>query len=194
MTRRQQSTLAAAILLLFSTNGFSQSAPPPPAEFYKEVRAFKLRSAPVHLDHFVVKHDRVEMEFNGDFFLEEPIAGHTYGAVFFGQGTVKSAPSSDFEKESVQRFLKTDTIQADFYRAVLRFTDGTLDPLPAGARDGAAGQSDQAHRMAGELDEHMLRQVGLNLSARLVAAVFNHDQPGVFLPSSRATSSASSIC
>ncbi|MBZ5597075.1 MAG: hypothetical protein LAN83_02025 [Acidobacteriia bacterium] len=102
-----------------------------------------------------------------------------YGAVFIGQGRVMVEPYSSFEKESVQRFLKSDRVDLNFTTAVLRFTDDTYDLLAKLGRANG-GVPPEAQKLAAELDPRLVRETGLNLSARILSAIVNGDQPGVF--------------
>jgi hypothetical protein len=123
--------------------------------------------------------DRLHIEWTGDFYPEVPIDGKVYGAVFVGQGRLKVEPSTLFEKQSVQRFLKADSVDVDFTSAVLRFTDDTgtlIEKLGALT----AGQPQESQKLASQIDGAIVRETGLNLSGRILSAIFNQDNPGVF--------------
>ena len=152
---------------------------PAPMLLYTQLRAFPLSGERVSVDHLATKRDRISLEWSGDFYPAAPIAGKVYGAVFIGQGRVMVEPYSSFEKESVQRFLKSDRVDLNFTTAVLRFTDDTYDLLAKLGRANG-GVPPEAQKLAAELDPRLVRETGLNLSARILSAIVNGDQPGVF--------------
>jgi hypothetical protein len=83
------------------------------------------------------------------------------------------------EKESVKRFLRQEIVDATFTRAVLRFTDDTFSKF-ATQPSGSLAPPANAQSLATKLNEELLRETGLNLSARLLSAIQNQDTPGVF--------------
>jgi hypothetical protein len=163
--------------LLIGIAGFSQSLPS--VEFYQQLRAFTVSNQVLHVENFTLKRDRLEMTFTGQFFLQAPIAGKIYGAVFSGTGRFRSEPWSTYEKESVRKFLKADVIDTDFSKAILRFTDDTLEMMTKNASKGERAWP-EAQRIADELESRLLKEQGLNLSARITLALALNDQPGVF--------------
>ncbi len=150
-----------------------------PMAFYNKLRAFDLSGNVVQVENFQLQKDRVEMTFTGEFYLAEPIAGEVYGAVFVGKGHLSTEPWSLFEKENVKRFLKAETVEATFSKAVLRFTDDTYKRLAQNPPITGTARP-QAQKLAVKLEQHLVRETGLNLSARLLVAVMNHDDPGAF--------------
>lgn len=150
-----------------------------PMALYEKLRAFELSSETLPVENLALKRDRIEMTFTGEFYFANPIAGRVHGAVFLGKGALRVEPWSVFEKENVQRFLKSDLVEATFSHAVLRFTDDTYERLVTSAPvEGTARE--RAQKLAAELEQRLLRETGLNLSARLALAVINQEQPGVF--------------
>jgi hypothetical protein len=156
---------------------------------YQQIKAFALTGGTSDVSNFVLKRDRMEMTFNGTFFFGVPVNGHVTGAVFVGQGTVHAdAPPSpgDFEKDSMRRLLGADVLESDFKTVVLRMTDDTFDviksamaPRTVGAPAGASAQAD-AQSLAAKFEPRLLRETGLNLSARLATSILNNETPGVF--------------
>jgi len=170
--------LLVALGTLATPAGAAAGNPLPPMELYAQLRAFRLSNETLHADHIAMKRDRIALEWTGDFHLEAPVGGKIYGAVFNGQGHLTVEPMNSFEKDNVQRFLKSDRVDVTFSTAVLRFSDDTPELLAKLARGG--GDATAAQKLASELEDHLLRETGLNLSARLLAAIANGDQPGVF--------------
>lgn len=173
-------TLALALTLLSPLNCTAlEPAQTPALELYGQLRAFALSGGHVHADHFSMKRDRIRIEWTGDFYPAAAISGKVYGAVFLGQGRLTADPSTSFEKESVQRFLKADVVDTDFSSAVLRFTDDTA-ALIEKLGGLTPGPSAEAQKLASPLDANLVHETGLNLSARILSAILNQDQPGVF--------------
>jgi hypothetical protein len=126
-----------------------------------------------------MKRDRLTLEWTGDFYLEAPVDGKVYGAVFLGRGKLSDEPTAPFERDSVVRFLKADRVAVDFGAAVLRFSDDTGDLL-AKLPSSVAAAPAEAQKLANELEERHERDTGLNLCARLLSATENGDTPGIF--------------
>ena len=147
---------------------------------YKQLKAFKLSGRAVRLDNFKLERDRIEITLTGTAYFAEPIGGEVYGAVFQGNGQVHHEPLSLFEKENVKRLLKSETVEATFSKAVLRFTDDTHALLAANPSADVATPP-EVQELASKLEERLVRETGLNLSARLLLAIASSDTPGVFL-------------
>jgi hypothetical protein len=157
-------------------------------QVYQQIKAFALTGGTSDVSNFVLKRDRMEMTFNGTFFFAAPVNGHVTGAVFVGQGTVHAdVPAFPvFEKDSVKRLLNADVFDSDFKTAVLRMTDDTFEVIKAAmsprtvGAPASAGASADAQALAAKFEPRLLRDTGLNLSARLAASILNGETPGVF--------------
>ncbi len=164
----------------------AQSAPKPdPSDvstLYAQLKAASLTPEAFTLENFVLQRDRVTMTFtNGTLFLGPAIAGKIRSAVFIGSGTFHAVPpSAEFERDNVRRLLKADDVATDFKTAVLRFADDTADLFPRGARSSTPALQ-QAERLAGDLEPRLLRETGINLSARELEAILNNEPPGFFI-------------
>lgn len=66
---------------------------------------------------------------SGRFALLQEFDGRTPGLVFFGDGEIDFGPTNKIEGDQVKRFFGESRLQRRFSRAVLLFTDGTLDEL-----------------------------------------------------------------
>ena len=146
---------------------------------YRQLRAFELDGQAAKLENFQIKHDSINITLTGTVFFAKPIAGKVYGAVFIGTGRVRSEPVMIFERESIQRFLKSDVIDENFKKAVFRFTDDTYELLAGNNVSQTVAPSD-AKNLASELDQRILHDTGLNLSARMLLAIVGNDTPGFF--------------
>jgi hypothetical protein len=175
--------LITALLCWIATSSHAQAGADlaSPVDAYKQLRAFKLSGKSIRAQDFAMTRDRIKMTFNGTFYFAEPVADGTYGAVFSGKGQLQSEPVGPFERESVKRFLKEPIVQATFTTAVLRFTDNTYKELcgqTAGPADAVAPP--EVSLLNSQFEPRLLKETGLNLSSRMISAIVNHDNPGVF--------------
>ncbi len=171
--------LCVALVATFSAPALQAAEPPAPLALYREVKAFEVAPESLPTEMLVLRRDRVELTFDGEFYFAQPIDGRVYGAVFFGRGSLRLEPHDELEKENVRRLLKSDLVEATFKRAVLRFSDDTFAEIgPGRRRPGRAAE--QARQLAARLEERLLRETGLNLSARLALSVLHDERPGLF--------------
>jgi len=150
-----------------------------PGQLYKDLHAFQLSPNAFAVKDWVLKRDRVVTTFTGIFVAETPVAGGVRGLVFEGEGSLQAAGWSDFEKESIKRFLKTDSVNVNFTHAVLRFTDDSYD-LVAKKGTPLGTQTERFQQLASELEPRLNKETGINLSSRLAGSLLNHETPGVF--------------
>jgi hypothetical protein len=151
-------------------------------ELYSQLKAFSLSGGSAKAEALILKRDRAEMTFDGNFYFASPVEGRVTGAVFIGQGRFRAeVPPSGFEKDNVRRLLGADIVESDFKTAVLRFTDDTFDLIGRNREGGAA--NDQAQKLAAETDLRVLKQTGANLSARVALSILNAETPGFFFAS-----------
>jgi hypothetical protein len=146
---------------------------------YQQLKAFQLDGRAAKLENLQVKRDRIDITLTGTVYLAKPIAGSVCGAVFIGVGRVRSEPSMPFERESIKRFLKKEVIDENFTKAVFRFTDDT-GALLAGNPVSQVVVPADAQKLASELEQHLLHETGLNLSARLLLSISGNESPGFF--------------
>lgn len=106
-----------------------ESIGPPP--LYQQLRDARLESAG-HIRNGTFWVDRVEIELlDGELYLLEPVEGRITGAVFLGDGRVKLAPPDAVEHVQFDKLLDEDTLDEEFERAVLRFSDDSAERLRA---------------------------------------------------------------
>jgi hypothetical protein len=147
---------------------------------YAGLRKFELSGGSARAERALLKRDRVEMVFDGTFYFEAPQAGRVRGAVFLGKGVVKAEPPpSSFERDNLQRMLKADKVQSDFSVAVLRFTDDSVEQLGLHIVPGGSAP-ESAQKAASDLAARLLKELGANLPARMVASILNKEDPGMF--------------
>ena len=177
------SIVFALVSLAWSqTASAQQSASADGIEVYQQLRKFDLGGGSATVSSLVIQEDRAKLTFSsGTFYFETPIGGAVHGAVFIGKGQFQSeVPNSTFERQHVRRMLNAQVVESDFETAVLRFTDNTFEKIRARATLQAA-DAVEAQKLAAEFDRTLLLETGLNVSARMVISIFNHEVPGVFL-------------
>jgi hypothetical protein len=172
--------------MLASLSPVAAQAPQPPdaaTVLYQQLSNSSAISKNAHLENVALQRDRATITFtNGTVYFPEPVAGKIRSAVFIGSGTFHASPPPvAFEQENVRRLLKSDDVSADFKTAVLRFTDDTAgELLKAGFLQGGVA-SEQAVHLAFELGPHLLKETGMNISARQLESILNQETQGVFL-------------
>lgn len=175
---------SAIFLLLLSAAAFALEPTADPAvALYQQLQSSSAFEKSVHLENAVLKRDRVTITFTSGFvYLSPPVAGNVRAAVFVGSGKIEATPPPfPFEQENVRRLLKADNLESDFKTAVLRFTDDTgSDLLKQGFLQGTAAP-EQATRLAAELCPQLLKETGMNISARQLESILNQETPSIFL-------------
>src|SRR5215831_1725536 len=151
------------------------------ASIYQELKEFSLGYASLPANNLVLKKDRATLTFEkGTFYFSSPVAGKMRSAVFIGEGTFHAdVPPSEFEKDNVKRLLKAEDVTSNFKSAVLRFTDDTQSELGQVSVPGTP-PTEEARKLAEELDRRVLEETGANLSARQLISIVNHESPGFF--------------
>jgi hypothetical protein len=168
--------------MVFASNQFAAQETDgiSPAAMYEALKKFELRGA-ASVSNLVLKRDRAEMSFTGDFYFAAPVNGRVTGAVFIGSGTFRApAPPVPYEKQNLIRFLGTEIAESDFRVAVLRFSDDTFELIGKSFTPNITPPGN-AQRIADELEPRMLKETGVNLSARLLLSLANKESPGLFL-------------
>lgn len=151
-----------------------------PLALYHSLDTFSLSGGTAHAENVLLKRDRVEISLEGALYLEAPVDGKIYGAVFIGKGKVHAdVPDSIFEKDNVERMLHADSVDSDFKTAVFRFSDDTLEAMGVKISPNGA-PSPEALKLAAESSPRLLRETGANVPARLAVSILNHESPGVF--------------
>ena len=169
------------ILLLASVSALAQDGTASKdKEIYDQLKAFTLSGNTVPVKNVVLKRVRAQITLDGVVYLSQPVNGVITGAVFIGDGKfVAETPSNDFEKDNVKRLLGTEVIESDFKTAVFRFTDDMVSELGQ-VPTGAGAANDRAQKLARDMDERMLREIGANLPARVAISMLNAEKPGFF--------------
>ncbi|MBV9925815.1 MAG: hypothetical protein JOZ96_12425 [Acidobacteria bacterium] len=185
MTKRTRGNALAlwALLSLFALAPAARAQAPEPAagkEVYERLRALQFTGGRAEVSKLVLKRDRAEMTFDGTFYFAAPVEGRVTCAVFVGEGRFRAGvPPNEFERDNVKRLLGAEAVESDFKTAVLKFTDDTFELVGAGRQEGAAADP-RAEKLAAEADARVLKETGVNLSARLALSLLNGERPGFF--------------
>ena len=149
---------------------------------YQQLRSSSVIEKSTHLENVVLQRDRATINFtNGTIYFPPAAAGKIRSAVFIGSGTFQASPPPvAFEQDNLRRLLKSDDVSTDFKVAVLRFTDDTAELLSQGVLQ-SASPAEQASHLAAELDPRLLKETGVNISARQLESILNQEKPGIFL-------------
>ncbi len=176
-----RSAILVVIALFIVNQGFAQQTGSlENLALYEGLKKFELQGS-ARVEELVLKRDRAEMEFTGDFYFAAPINGRITGAVFIGQGTFRApTPPIKFEEENLIRLIGEDSAESDFRSAVLRFSDDTMDIIGQRIKIDAAVPN-EAVDLAQNLEPRLLKETGANISARLCVSLANHESPGFFM-------------
>jgi hypothetical protein len=176
-------TLVVVCLLALLPSLCAQTSAEPPGVLYQQLQTVAASDKCVQLENTVLKRDRVTLTFtHGIVYFSPAVAGKIRAGVFMGEGHLEAPPPAvDFERDNVRRMLKGDQVSADFKTAVLRFTDDTAEELLKGGFRQAQCGSEQASRLAGELEPRLLKETGMNVSARQLQSILNGENRGFFL-------------
>jgi hypothetical protein len=179
--------ICSEIVLFFTTTisaqaGVTQS--PPGSDLmaaYTALHSFILNGGDAQVSNLVLKRDRAEMIFSGTFYFPKPVLGKVTGAVFIGEGKFRAEPPPNaFEKDNLRRMLNADAVESDFRTAVLRFTDNTFSIIGQ-SHEPTGTAPKEAQDLASEMESRAARETGANFASRLLQALVNAEDPGVFI-------------
>jgi hypothetical protein len=177
--------LGCGCLVITLTASTAQT--PPPANdatlTYQELQTSHALNKSVFLENVDFQRDRVTLHFvNGFLYFPSPVAGKVRSAVFVGSATVKAEPPPvAYERDNFRRLLRANDLSTDFKTAVFRFTDDTIEKLLTQGHPQAAEPPEQAKHLAADLAPRLLEETGMNISARQLGSILNHENPGIFL-------------
>lgn len=175
--------VASVVLLVSSVADGQENLSAKGKAVYDQVKAASLTGGSADVTGLVLKRDRVEMTFTGTFYFSTPVEGRVTTAVFIGTGGFHAeVPPTKFEKDNLKRMLGTDAVDSDFKTAVLRFSDDTFDVIGKTRHEGGAA-SDRAQKLVFDVESHILKETGANLSSRITLSILNNEKPGFFFAS-----------
>ena len=94
-------------------------------------RTMTVKDLSLHFESVFLTFDRGRMVFT------RPVAGVVTGLYYWGEGTIVASPASIIEKQQLNLFTGTPTLNEHFREAYIRFTDGTYDLLMDQAKAGS---------------------------------------------------------
>jgi hypothetical protein len=173
-------SLVTALMLLAAPSQ-AQTSPSEAKEAYSALHQFELNGGSGAVSNLVLKRDRAEMTFTGTFYFPQPVMGKITGAVFIGQGKFRAEPPpSLFERDNLQRMLKTNVVEADFQTAVLRFSDDTHKVIGQ-THEPRGTAPKEAQDLATQFEARMLKESGANIASRLLLSLLHNEAPGFFM-------------
>lgn len=147
---------------------------------YDEIKTLEFDGMTANVTDLVFKRDRVEMKFTGTIHFAKPVNGRVTAAVFNGSGRISAdVPPSQFEKDNLNRLTGSEEFNTNFKTAVLRFSDDSFEVLGKDAKEGTP--SAEAKKDASENEERLIKETGMNVSARLALSILNKEKTGVFI-------------
>ena len=184
-TSARAGCLLVGLLLRSIAFSATQSTPvtDPAVAIYQQLQNSAVIDKSVRLENAVLKRDRVTITFtDGLLYLAAPVSGEVRAAVFIGSGKIQAdLPPVPFEQENFKRLAKADDLSADFRTAALRFTDDTANELLKQGSPQGQIAPEQASHLAAELSPRLLKETGMNISARQLESILNQEAPGLFL-------------
>jgi hypothetical protein len=167
--------LLVSIVLFGSTRTLAQGL-----NTYTEIKALEFEGQQAVVEGLVLKRDRVEMIFTGTIHFAKPVNGKVTAAVFFGDGRISAElPPSKFERDNLKLLTGLEEFDTNFKKAVLRFSDDSFEIL---GKEAAAGDaSTDARKEAVENEEKLIKETGMNVSARLALSMLNKEKTGTFI-------------
>lgn len=132
------------VSILATTRGFAQAPTPSSAE-----SAWNTLLAPAmdstksaHAENVEIVRDRVQILLSdGSIQFARPVNGVVFGAVFHGNGRLKTEPPSSIEAQQLKLFTKSDKLDMEFTDATFSFTDGLFDEVSKQLNWKASGPS-----------------------------------------------------
>jgi len=126
---------------------------------------------------------------SGTWVPLEEVGGAVTGGVFVGAGTVFYSPPSGVEQDQLEKFTDEQTLEEEFERLYLRFSDATAAAIAAGpptvtdetpTRTSVVVRADRdlledAADMHADVRKHFLEEEKVNLEARLFADLIDGD-------------------
>jgi len=172
--------IASVLLLLVASTASAQDATE-----YRDLRASRPDGRRIPVKDLVLERDafRITLQ-SGAVHLLAPVGGHTFGAVFIGQGNYVLNPATSAERRHLQLVSgSTEVLRDQFTKLILLFTDRTAAELETHA-PAASGAADQAATRAYEDYLNRTKNDDLpNLHLRVLADLLNRParNDGVFL-------------
>ena len=145
---------------------------------YTELRNVDLRHAGT-LREVVFRHDRVEFHIaDAQLYLTDPVAGLRTGAVILGKGRVQMTPPHAVERQQMEKYLDTPSLDLEFKKMVLRFGDDSAAALEALATAGGRADLKEASKQYRDRHRKFLEGQFLNVDGRVLIDLLDRERPG----------------
>lgn len=146
---------------------------------YQALRTITVSGEAFNVKDLVLHRDVATFTLSsGTIYMYAPVAGHTTGAVFLGEGSIHLEPSSPIERHQLKAVMKTEVLDHHFNSAVFAFTDGTAAELKRGVV-GPASATGAAVARVTEMRDVFRNELKYNLEARILEDILS-DKPGAF--------------
>jgi len=167
-------TGTGALVQAAVATGMTPEAP----ALYTELRDVDLRHIGTLRD-VVYRHDRVEFHIaDAQLYLTDPVAGVRTGAVILGKGRVLVTPPHAVERQQLEKYLDTSTIDLEFKKMVLRFSDDSAATLAALATPGGRANLGEARKQYRDRHKKFLEDQFLNVDGRILLDLIDRERPG----------------
>lgn len=142
-------------------------------------------SAVATVNNLVIKRDAATFTLrSGEIYFLAPVEDRTVGAVFIGDGEFTLTPPVDYEQRSLAIFTGGPTINEQFTKLTLRFTDKTFEEVKASPNVtmGTTG-ADAARAKDSYRDNQSLlrRELRTNMELRTLVDMHTPQRPGFFI-------------
>jgi Carboxypeptidase regulatory-like domain/Peptidase family M1 domain len=134
------------------------------------------------VNNLVLKRDAATFTLrSGEVYFLPPVEGRTTGAVFVGDGEFTLTPPVEWERHSLSLFTGQPTINEQFTKLTLRFTDKTYEEIKASpqARMGSGGpQGSRARDIYRDNQELLRKELRTNMEMRTLIDLYTPQRPG----------------
>jgi Carboxypeptidase regulatory-like domain/Peptidase family M1 domain len=134
------------------------------------------------VNNLVLKRDAATFTLrSGEVYFLPPVEGRTTGAVFVGDGEFTLTPPVEWERHSLSLFTGQPTINEQFTKLTLRFTDKTYEEIKASpqARMGSGGpQAERARDIYRDNQELLRKELRTNMEMRTLIDLYTPQRPG----------------
>ena len=184
LLQRPARPTAALLLALCSVAGVGSVEPaagavtPDAPALYTELRDVDLRHVGTLRD-VVHRQDRVEFHIaDAQLYLTDPVAGVRTGAVILGKGRVRVTPPHAVERQQLEKYLDSSSIDLEFKKIVLRFDEDSAVALEALAEPGGRADLGEARKQYRDRHKRFLEQQFLNVDGRVLMDLLDRERPG----------------
>jgi hypothetical protein len=136
------------------------------------------------VNNLVLKRDAATFTLtSGEIYFAPALEDREVGAVFIGEGQLTLTPPTQVEKHNLSLFINETSINENFDRLVLRFTDKTFEEIKASAQAKMGNGGPQAeHARDFYRDNELLLRKTLrrNYELRTLVDLDNPNRPGFF--------------